>query len=81
MRELKRGSSSEGAQARELKGGKSRGEQAGKKAGRLASTRRAFSRSHALEGLVYDLCSFQVNKSEDVEFVCNILVVAQRISF
>ena len=45
--------SSKGAQARELKqGSQSRGEQAGKKAGRLASTRRAFSRSHALEGLV-----------------------------
>ena len=49
--------SSEGAEARELKqGSQSRGEQAGKKegrqAGRLASTRRAFSWNHALEGLV-----------------------------
>ena len=43
MRELKEGRSSKGAQARE---------QAGKKAGRQASTRKAFSRSHALEGLV-----------------------------
>ena len=31
---------------------KSKGAQAGKKAGRQASTRKAFSRSHALEGLV-----------------------------
>ena len=45
MRELKRGSSSKGAQAREQK-------REGKKAGRRASTRKAFSRSHALEGLV-----------------------------
>ena len=43
MRELKQESSCKGALARE---------QAGKKAGRQASTRKAFSRSHALEGLV-----------------------------
>ena len=57
MKELKQGSSSEGAKARELKrGSSSEGalarEQAGKKEGRQASTRKAFSRSHALEGLV-----------------------------
>ena len=44
-RELKQGSSSEGAQVREL-------ERGSKKAGRQASPRRAFSQSHALEGLV-----------------------------
>ena len=47
MEELKWRSSSKGALARE---------QAGQKAGRQASTRKAFSRSHALEGLVF--CDF-----------------------
>ena len=56
-RELKQESSSKGAQARELKqGSSSKGalarEQAGKKAGKQASTWKAFSQSHALEGLV-----------------------------
>ena len=57
MRELKQVSSSEGTKARELKrGSSSEGalarEQEGKKAERQASTRKAFSWSHALEGLV-----------------------------
>ena len=34
------------------------GKQSGEKAGRLASTRKAFSRSHALEGLVFIFCDF-----------------------
>ena len=44
-RELKQRSSSKGAQARELKQGSS-------SKGAQASTRKAFSRSHVLEGLV-----------------------------
>ena len=56
MRELKQGSLSKGALANE---------QACKKAGRQASTRKAFSWSHSLEGLVL-LCSRGLKKCKVV---------------